>query len=214
MNEKEQSLQQLRDIKMMMERSSRFISLSGLSGVFAGIFALVGAGVFYLYLNSQLASGYPTLAERMPVEVQLDYLTFGIIDAAITLCLSVGLGIFFTTRKAKKDGLTIWDQKVGLLLINLSIPLIAGGLFCLILLSYGLFGLVAPCTLLFYGLALLNASKYTLDEIKWLGISEIILGLIGCLNLGYGLTFWCIGFGVLHIVYGTFMYLRYEHKQQ
>jgi len=214
MNEKEQSLQQLRDIKMMMERSSRFISLSGLSGVFAGVFALIGAAVFYMYLNTQMASGYHSIAERLPMDVSIDYLTFGILDAAVILFLSIGFGIFFTTRKAKRDGLNIWDRKVGHLLINLSIPLIAGGLFCLILLSYGLFGLVAPCTLLFYGLALLNASKYTLDEIKWLGISEIALGLIGCIYLGYGMTIWCIGFGVLHIVYGAFMYFRYEHKQQ
>ena len=76
--------------------------------------------------------------------------------------------------------------------------------------SYKIFGLVAPTTLLFYGLALYNAGKYTLDEIRYLGVSEIILGLLGCIFIGYGLMFWALGFGVLHIVYGFMMWWKYE----
>jgi hypothetical protein len=98
------------------------------------------------------------------------------------------------------------------MIINLSIPLVAGGLYCLILLNYGWFGMIAPTTLIFYGLALLNASKYTLEEIRWLGISEIVLGLIGCFFIGYGITLWVLGFGILHIIYGLVMYVRYESK--
>jgi hypothetical protein len=100
------------------------------------------------------------------------------------------------------------------LIINLAIPLVAGGLYCLVLLNYRLIGLIAPTTLIFYGIALVGASKYTLDEIRWLGISEIILGLINCVFIGYGVTFWAIGFGVLHIIYGLMMYVRYEAKPQ
>ena len=96
------------------------------------------------------------------------------------------------------------------MLVNLFIPLISGGIFCLILLYHNIFFLVAPCTLLFYGVALLNASKYTLPDIRYLGISEIALGLIGSIFVGYGLIIWSIGFGVLHLIYGTVMYLKYE----
>lgn len=212
MTDKEKSFQQLRDIKMMMERSSRFISLSGLSGVFAGIFALIGAGVFYVYLSSLSFSSYRSMVETYSTQSSVDILLFGLADATLVLVFSIAFGIFFTTRKAKKDGLTIWDKNVLLLMTNLAIPLIAGGLFCLTLLQHGLFGWVAPCTLLFYGLALVNASKFTLDEIRWLGISEIVLGLIACQFIGYGITFWAIGFGVLHIVYGLYMYVKYERE--
>ena len=212
MDEKEQSLQQLRDIKTMMERSSRFISLSGMSGVFAGFFALAGAAAFHIFLNQRLSYGYHSMASRLPIEVNLDFLFFCALDALVVLTLSIGFGVFFTTKKAKSDGLKIWDRNARLLLVNLAIPLITGGLFCAALLYHGLFGLVAPCTLIFYGLALLNASKFTLDEIRWLGISEIILGLIACWFVGYGITFWALGFGMLHIIYGLLMYLRYEAK--
>lgn len=208
-NQKEQ-LQQITEIKNMMERSSRFISLSGLSGVFAGFSALAGALAFYIYSDQQISFGYSSLAKSFPVQVHLNLLRFSIIDAFIVLVASLSFGVFFTTRKAKADGLRIWDRKAMQMLVHLFIPLFVGGVFCLILLSHGLFGLVAPSSLIFYGLALYNASKFTLDEIKYLGFSEIILGLISSCFLGYGLTFWAIGFGVLHIIYGLIMYIKYE----
>jgi len=68
---------------------------------------------------------------------------------------------------------------------------------------------VAPLTLIFYGLALVNASKYTLSEIRSFGIAEIVLGLIAMAFIGYGLLFWAIGFGLLHIIYGIIMHVRY-----
>lgn len=205
-------LDTLQEIRKMMERSSRFISLSGLSGIGAGISALVGATVVYLYLDT-------TPFKRMPgyYVIHNDYENWGIgyqhffILIAITvLIFAVGSGIYFTTRTARTQQQKIWDALTKRLLINLSIPLAAGGIFCLGLLYHGLAGLVAPVTLIFYGLALINASKYTLNDIRYLGISEIVLGLFGTFFLGYGLDLWAIGFGVLHIIYGVSMYYKYE----
>ncbi|MBS1595958.1 MAG: hypothetical protein JST90_16730 [Bacteroidetes bacterium] len=213
MTQKTDHLQQLAEIKTMMERSSRFLSLSGLSGVFAGFFALAGAAAFYIFVNQRIGYGYSELAHRLPIDLDMDFYTFCFVDAGATLFLALAVGSYFTARKAKEDGQRIWDLSVLRFMFNLFIPLATGGLFCLILLfKYHWFGIIPPATLIFYGLALLNGSKYTLDEVRWLGISELILGLIGCLYLGYGVTLWAIGFGVLHIVYGLIMYIRYEAK--
>ncbi len=205
-----EQLDQIREIRDMMEKSYRFISLSGLSGVFAGFFAMVGAGAFYAYINNKLNYGYQDFARSVPVDMSIDFITFCILDASAIVFLSVTFAIFFTTRNAKSKGQTIWDASARRLLINLAIPLVAGGIYCLVLLKYHWFGLIAPTTLIFYGISLLNASKYTLDEIRWLGISEIVLGVIGLYFIGYGITLWVIGFGVLHIIYGLLMYVRYE----
>jgi len=209
MNENTEHLGQINEIRSMMERSSRFISLSGLSGVFAGFFAMGGAGAFYIYLQPRL---YTDFANEFPVDIKMDLIRFCLLDATAVIVLSLLFAVFFTTRKAKSVGQSIWDSTARRMLINLAIPLTAGGLYCLILLRYHWFGMIAPTTLIFYGLALLNASKYTLDEIRWLGISEIILGLIGCFFIGFGVTLWVIGFGILHIIYGLIMYVRYETK--
>ena len=217
MENKSKQLQDLSEIRNLMERSSRFISLSGLSGVFAGLFAIIGAGAAYYKMMGTLNP--LDYYDRFPVNLDIDFLFFLVLDAVIVLVLSITCAIYFTSRKAKNKGLPAWDEKAFRMLANLAIPLVAGGVFCLILLYHSvdgryvnmeMFGLVAPTTLVFYGLGLLNASKFTLDEIRYLGVSEIILGLVGCIFLGYGLVTWVLGFGVLHIVYGAWMYFKYE----
>jgi len=212
MNEPKDQLDQIREIRNMMERSSRFISLSGLSGVFAGFFALAGVGAFYIFIDRKLNYGYTDFAKSIPVDISLSLIQFCVLDAAAILILSLLFAFYFTSRKAKNMGHTIWDSAARRMLFNLAIPLIAGGLYCLVLLKYHWFGLVAPTTLIFYGLALLNASKYTLDEIKYLGLTEIALGIVGCFFIGYGVTLWAVGFGILHIIYGLIMYVKYDSK--
>ncbi|MEN0004983.1 MAG: hypothetical protein AAF798_12590 [Bacteroidota bacterium] len=212
---KENPLKTLQEIRQLMERSSRFISLSGLSGVTAGVIALIGASIAHWYIGKVPFQGYDPLT---PIRLssngipQIDYLFFfGL--ASTMLVLAVGAGIFFTTRSAKAKGQKIWDALTQRLLINLCIPLVAGGIFCLAALLHGLIFLIAPSTLLFYGLGLVNASKYTLPDVRYLGLSEIALGLIGLFVPGYGLELWGIGFGLLHIIYGSRMYFRYEYRQ-
>lgn len=211
MDKQNEHLETLSEIRSLMERSSRFISLSGLSGVFAGVFALLGALAAYFHFNMELtSSGYYMYAENSYGETNMDFYTFFFIDAGCVLFASLAAGSILTIRKAKQKNQSIWDSTSKRLLINLLIPLITGGLFCIALLYHGLIALVAPAMLLFYGLALVNASKYTLNDIRYLGICEIVLGLIAAIFIGYGLIFWAIGFGILHIVYGIVMYNKYE----
>jgi hypothetical protein len=202
--EKEKYIQDLRQIKEIMDRSSKFISLSGLSGVAAGIIALAGA--WYAYQNIYTESdfyGYQV------VIISSESIASIIGLGALILILAIGAGVFFTAQKAKKANQKVWNSQAKRLLINLSIPLVTGGLLSLIFLSRGFIGIIAPLTLIFYGLALVNASKYTHEEIRSLGIIEIALGLLSAYFIGFGLLFWAIGFGLLHIVYGIIMHYRY-----
>ena len=215
MNKQDEHLENLSEIRSLMERSSRFISLSGLSGVAAGIFAIVGAVAAYYYLGKyeHTAAGeqaYYEYAKTTTGEVNTDFYTFFFTDAIVILLVSVVTVCMLTFRSAKKRGQSVWDATAKRLLINMLIPLITGGLFCLVLLYHELTALIAPAMLIFYGLALLNASKYTLDDIRYLGICEIGLGLIASLYVDYGLIFWAVGFGLLHIIYGMVMYNKYE----
>lgn len=188
-----------------MNRSSRFISLSGLSGISAGISALIGA-----YMAYRIVYTNPDYQEYGRIFLTNESITQLLMIALGTLILAVGTGIYFTTRETKKRNQRIWDVQTRRLLINLSIPLLTGGILCLMLLFKGYIGLVAPLTLIFYGLALVNASKYTLNEIRSLGLIEIGLGLLATYFIGFGLLFWSIGFGVLHIIYGIIMQWRYK----
>ncbi|MCP9751700.1 hypothetical protein [Ferruginibacter sp. HRS2-29] len=212
MTEHDQSLETLQDIKRMMERSSRFISLSGLSGISAGICALIGAWLAYPYVFGCRPLFIDIHKDFHPgIEVLFNTWLFWI--AAGTFFAALITAFIFTYLKSKKEGIPIWGKTAKRLLFNVSIPLIVGGIFLLKLLQFGTFGLVAPGCLLFYGLALINASKYTLDEIRYLGYCQIIVGLINLLFVGYGLYFWALGFGVLHILYGTYMWYKYERSE-
>jgi hypothetical protein len=199
-------LEDISQIRSIMERSSSFISLSGLSGVMAGIYALIGA---YLGYRIVYIEGSVLGSRVFYVNEQETIIKLGIVAAAV-LIFAVVTGIILTARKSGGFSISFQDEGFRNLLENIMIPLVAGGLFILILVARGYYGIVAPAFLIFYGLALVNGSKYTLRDIKYLGLVEITLGLVCALLPGYGLIFWALGFGVMHILYGMMMYYKYE----
>ena len=200
----------LQTIREIMERSSKFLSLSGLSGIFAGACALIGVAFAWFFL---LDSGQIRYVEFMQNSDSLSIsglrssLT---IDAILVLVLAFLGAVFFSRRKARKAGQQFWTNSTRRLLVHLLIPLGTGGIFILILILQNNLMLVAPAMLIFYGLSLVNAGKFTLGEIHYLGLTEIALGLLAGVLINYGLLFWSIGFGLVHIVYGTVMYYRHE----
>lgn len=207
MKEEQNYIQDIAEMRSMMERSSKFLSLSGLAGIMAGIYALAGAYIAYkfFYFNPDEIV-YDTLKSG-----SLSFSLLKVIFLAITiLILAIGTAIFLSYKKANKRGEKLWNATAKRLLINMAVPLIAGGLLILILISKGLIGFIAPFTLLFYGLALYNASKFTYEEVRSLGLIQIGLGLISSYFVGYGLLFWAFGFGVVHIIYGIYMHYKYE----
>ncbi|EJF08220.1 MULTISPECIES: hypothetical protein [Pontibacter] len=206
MNQQQDQLEALHEIRNIMDRSSRFISLSGLSGVFAGLSALAGAAVVKWYLTQHNINYVSDLAGNF----SRDNILFLLAVAVAVLILAFGTATYFTARNARKKNQRTWDNQSKRLLVNLAIPLAAGGVFCAVLLYHGILYLVAPAMLVFYGLALLNGSKYTLGDIRYLGIIEIIIGLVACVFVSYGLMLWTLGFGILHIVYGALVYFKYE----
>lgn len=197
---------ELSSIRNLMERSTKFISLSGLSGVMAGVYALVGAFVAYKMVYP--AGGSLQYRSYYVNDPSILSPLFGV--AAAVLILSLTTGIFLTIRQANKKNERFWNPISKRLLTNLAIPLLTGGLFILILIYQGAFGMVASSSLIFYGLSLIAGSQFTFTDVKWLGLCEIGLGLLAAAFPGYGIIFWTIGFGFLHIIYGTIMHFKYK----
>ena len=202
MNMLEESRNDLTEIRLMMDRSSKFLSLSGLGGISAGIVALIGSAIAYYQIRSNETSAQPK---------NLTDLFF--LDACVMLVLAIGLAMAFSIRMAKKKGLPVWNHTTKYLIGSLMVPLATGGIFSIILWYHGLVIFIAPSTLVFYGLALINSSKFTVNEIRYLAFGEIVLGLLAAMLLEQWLLLWAIGFGVLHIVYGIFLYMKYEHEK-
>lgn len=199
--ESKKYLDDLSSIKDLMSRSSRFISLSGLSGIMAGLYALAGATITYVFL-------LPKNGEVLTLHSWNFKIILGILIAVAAL--SVITAFLLTSKKAKKNKENIWDATTKRLLVSFLVPLVAGGIYILIKLSSQHYGLTGSLMLIFYGLALINASKYTISNIQYLGYAELILGLICAALPGYGFWFWILGFGVFHIIYGSLIYFKEE----
>jgi hypothetical protein len=200
----------LQTIREIMERSSKFLSLSGLSGIFAGVCALSGAAIAWFII---MDSGNIAYNEQIPgtsgsfTSSNLFYLA---LDAMLVLGFAFLGAVYFSQRKARKAGQQLWDHSTRRVLVHLMIPLVTGGIFTLILALRNNVELVASVMLVFYGLSLVNAGKFTLGEIHYLGLTEIILGILAGVFINFGLLFWTIGFGLMHIIYGTVVYFRHE----
>jgi hypothetical protein len=197
----EDYLKDISEIKHLMNTSSKFISLSGLSGVLAGIYALIGAGYAYWLVN-QSERGYLILDGKVFRLIIIDLVLVGV--------FSIGTAIFLTTKKAKKNNQKIWDSLTKRLLTSFIIPLLAGAIYIVIILNQQRYGQTGALMLLFYGLALLSTSKYTLGDIKYLGYTQVILGLLCAIFPDFGFWFWVLGFGIMHILYGAIMYYKYD----
>ncbi|MBK9392173.1 MAG: hypothetical protein IPN68_19045 [Bacteroidetes bacterium] len=209
MKSESKSIEDIKAIRKIMEESSRFLSLSGLSGVFIGVTAITGALFAYLFIldGSIFCEEY---FRNHPAEETVILKWQLVADAFFVLVLSVLLALYFSIKKAKRDGKNFMTPISRRLLINLLIPLATGGVFVSVLLLQNQIQLIVPGFLIFYGLSLVNAGKFTFGEIFYLGILEIITGLISAFLPGWGMLFWIFGFGVLHIIYGLAMYRKYE----
>ncbi len=210
MNYTEQ-INHIQEIRSLMERSGRYLSLSGLSGIFSGIVAVVGTIAAY-YILKQSDLFWLSFDGNIILQLSGKTSMLLLINALSVFFLSLIFVIVFTRKKAKQKALPVWDQTSRLMMINLLIPLIFGGLFCLILVYHGLWLFTPAATHLFFGLALINGSKYTLKEIKLLGILHMIAGIASGFLLQYSLLIWGIGFGLLHIIYGFLMYHKYDRS--
>lgn len=201
--EERKYLDDLAEIKRIMGQSTQFMSLSGLSGVLAGIYALIGA-----FLAHKLIEDHHSRF------IIIESWTFRmiILIALSVLVLSVLTAFLFTYFKTKKSSDQLWNPVSKRLLINFMIPLLTGGVFSVLLIKQGVYGLIGPVTLIFYGLACVNASKYTIRDIRYLGLTEVIVGLMATAYPGNSLYFWAFGFGLLHIVYGAIMHFKYDRK--
>ena len=210
MNQSEQPLEDIRVIRKLMEESSRFLSLSGLSGIIAGVVGLAGAWIAHLVIkaNNPYTDWYlrPLAGGEAGNGTVLEL--FGAM--AIVLLVAFSAAVVFSSRKAKKSGVNAWTPVTRRMLVSLLVPLAAGGLFVLFTVKTVPANVTAASTLIFYGVAMMSVGKFTFGEIHWLGALEVVTGLVCILLPQWTIIIWAAGFGVIHICYGLFMHLRYK----
>jgi hypothetical protein len=202
---------ELVSIRSIMERSSKFISLSGLSGILAGVYALIGSTVAFFIISDHIITPFSDLGSFFTALINFEQILISLsVIALIVLLASVTTAFILSRRKARKNGQSVWGAASRALLFNMAVPLVSGGLLIIIMALHGYFVMIAAVSLIFYGLSLVSAGNFTFKDVRYLGFSEIALGLIAACIPGYGLLIWAIGFGVLHVVYGSIMHFKYD----
>lgn len=205
--EKEQDFRRdIAEIRSLMERSAKFLALSGWAGVMAGIYALVGSFIAYRFLNFSPNAGQGLANEPAKTEMVGPLFILG----ASVLALTLATGFVLSARRARKLGEPFWNGGTRRLLQLMAVPLVAGGFLLLLFLMQGKFYLLVPISLIFYGLAIYNAGHYSYRELQYLGITEVLLGMVAAIVPQYGLVIWASGFGLLHILYGIYIYMKYQ----
>lgn len=199
MKTKQDYLQDLTDIRSIMHKATRFQSLSGWSGILAGLYALTGAFTAHIILDNTPLNGIS----------DAQFLELGV-TGLLVLLLALGTAVVLSVRKGRSLGHPLWNAITQKLILNMGIPLVTGGFLILILVNRSFLELVIPVMLLFYGLALVNAAQRSFEELRFMGILEIALGLAAAWSARYALLFWAIGFGILHLVFGLMIHLKYD----
>ena len=198
--ENKEVISTLNDIKDMMERSSKFKAISGLSIIIVGILASLVSAYIYFFLGDY--------SINTPAKWRL---TAWIAIAFLVVAFSTVFVMAYL--KARRNHLRFnFDTTLRRLLLNFFIPLGAGGLLCIALLMQQHYGLVSSITLVFYGLALINCSHFSYPALRYLGYAELALGLVDCFLVNYALLTWFIGFGVFHIVFGIIFIVKYGRR--
>jgi hypothetical protein len=200
-------------IREIMERSSKFLSLSGLAGIFAGVCALIGATVAWIFVFDSGQVQYNEYVESAVDSAKSGIGFYLALDALLVLVFALLGAVYFSFRKAQKAGQKFWTNSTRRLLFHLFLPLVSGGIIIIILIFRNKLDMVVPFMLVFYGLALVNAGKFTFGEIHYLGLTQVVLGILAAVFINYGLLLWTIGFGLMHIVYGTVMFYRHERTK-
>lgn len=206
MKSPQDAVDHLDHIRSIMERSTTFMSLTGLSGVMAGIFGLLTTAVIAYGLGTAFFDD--TAKMHLANNAELRYMIVGV--AAAALFVTLATAVTLTVRKARSKGLSVWDKVTQRFAVHLFLPLSAGGLFTIALALDGQLDFVCPAMLLFFGLSLLNASRFVQCDMFWLGTAEVALGLVASFVPTLGLILWGAGFGLATLIYGTLMYYKYE----
>jgi hypothetical protein len=196
----------LKKIRDIMEKTAPFLSLSGLSGIAAGLAGTAAGVIIMLKIQSAWISS--DLLNDLLSDHQMKRFFAVLLLTALVLAL---LGSFIITAvNTLRKNQPLWVISSIRFAENLFIPLLAGSILLAAFYIHKDYQYFIPVMLLFFGLSLYTASQSSREEIRILGILDICLGIISLFYIPAGLICWTAGFGLLNIVYGIIMYVKYE----
>lgn len=177
----------LRFIRLAMERSPRFTGVPGWGGVWMGISALVAAAV---------ASRQPTVE---------GWLGTWLAEA----CIAIGIGGWAIRRKARRVQLPVLSGAGRRFMLSFLPPAVAGAILTMALYRAGETALVPGAWLLLYGAAVVTGGAFSVKVVPLMGICFMALGVAALAGPGWSDPLLALGFGGLHIAFGLHIARRH-----
>jgi hypothetical protein len=184
----DRAMDNLRFIRETMERSASFTAVSGRGGVVMGLVALLAA------ILARNDTGSAT------------WVAIWMVAAAVSL----GLASLLIARKARDAGLTLLSGPGRKFAWNVTPPLVVGGLLTVALLGAGATELLPATWLLLYGTGVVTGGAFSVLIVPLMGLTFMALGTMALFaSPALGNAFMAVGFGGLHIVFGTIIWRKY-----
>ncbi|MEW6510686.1 MAG: hypothetical protein AB1428_06960 [Bacteroidota bacterium] len=184
------------DLRSATAQPTRLLTLTGLPGILAGLIGTGGAAGAHAVVTSEGG--------------EASKIGFIALIGAGAALLTIGCSAFHSARRLSHWGKTAWSAADREVVREMATPLLAGLMFTAVLVMHRMFMAIPGSLLVFYGLSLDAAAKATRPEVRWLAWIEIALGMIAFVFTEHALTYWAVGFGISHILYGGLMYFKDE----
>jgi hypothetical protein len=178
----DRAIEDLRFIRRTMEGGAAFTAVPGWGGVGMGLTALAAAA---------LAAAQPS-AEG--------WLLVWIVEAV----LAVAIGSVAIYRKARRAELPVLSGAGRKFVLSFLPPALAGAVLTVAIWQAGADSLLPGVWLLLYGAAVVTGGAFSVKIVPVTGICFMVLGVLALLATpAAGDLFMAVGFGGLHIVFGT-----------
>lgn len=177
----------LRVIRELMERSTKYSTFSGPSGILAGAASIVGCVVTH------------SLATRPPGSdsFRIPFL----ITWSMVILFAIGADFLLMKRRAARVGKRIVSRLGKQMVFAAGPGLGTGVLLTLYLLQHNMLTNVYPFWMLSYGIAVCAVGQFSQREVKALGVAFLLAGTLTLLMPGWGLPLMALSFGGFHIIY-------------
>lgn len=175
-------------IRETMEQAAAFTAVSGWGMVGTGLVALAAAPA---------AARQPTAAR---------WLGTWVAAGLVAMCVSV----WATASKAARARVPMLSGPGRKLVLSFSPPMMVGTLLTLVLFRAGLHGALPGLWLLLYGTAVVTGGSYSAPVVPVMGSAFMALGAAALFApAGWATGILALGFGGLHVGFGTLIARRY-----
>jgi hypothetical protein len=186
-----------------MQQNINPFSLKRYSGILIGLY-----GLAVVYLINILTSGEQSGIELVS-QLPLLFLQIGVtVIALVFIVISLVTLWIRAKRTVRKNDQKLWSIFTRKIRWQTLISLLIILIIIIMISNIGYFSLTTPLSLFFYGLFLLNLSRFSSIGLRYLSLAEIILAITSYFIYDKEIIFLALGFGFLPILYGIATFIK------